>query len=190
MLKYFVIIKKGEIVAPWIDFDDYNTFEGVTNDFSLKKYLLYFMGKIIILSSSDSKVSKARTEDLWSIRGNFIFFGWICWEKFEFKELGRPYESTLVKRGWTTCYFWLAHPKESIPWVDLYCCTGQRYRTVIFYSVPQRSIPWVDPYAEVDPMSQPPVTKTSITISFQLFLRAFNALLMISNGSIFSLDYL
>ena len=36
-LKYFVIIKKGEIVAPWIDFDDYKVFEGVTNDFCFKK---------------------------------------------------------------------------------------------------------------------------------------------------------
>ena len=37
LLKYFVIIKKGEIVAPWIDFDDYKAFEGVTDDFHLKK---------------------------------------------------------------------------------------------------------------------------------------------------------
>ena len=28
LFKYFVIIKKGEIVAPWIDFDDYKAFEG------------------------------------------------------------------------------------------------------------------------------------------------------------------
>ena len=64
LLKYFVIIKKGEIVAPWIDFDDYKVFEGVTNDFGLKKDLLYFKDKIIILSSSDSEASKARTQDL------------------------------------------------------------------------------------------------------------------------------
>ena len=37
LLKYFIIIKKEEIVAPWIDFDDYKAFEGVTNDFCLKK---------------------------------------------------------------------------------------------------------------------------------------------------------
>ena len=53
-----------ESVTPWIDFDDYNTFEGVTNDFGLEKDLLYFRDKIIILSSSDSKASRARTEDL------------------------------------------------------------------------------------------------------------------------------
>ena len=64
LLKYFVIIKKGEIVAPWIDFDDYKVFEGVTNDFSLKKDSLYFRGKIIILPSSDSEASRARTQDL------------------------------------------------------------------------------------------------------------------------------
>ena len=50
LFKYFVIIKKGEIVAPWIDFDDYKAFEGVTNAFSLKKDLLYFRDKIVILS--------------------------------------------------------------------------------------------------------------------------------------------
>ena len=64
LLKYFIIIKKEEIVAPWINFDDYKAFEGVTNDFDLKKDLLYFRDKIIILSSSDSEVSKARTQDL------------------------------------------------------------------------------------------------------------------------------
>ena len=64
LLKYFVIIKKREIVVPWINFDDYKIFEGVTNDFGLKKDLLYFRGKIIILSSSESKISKERTEDL------------------------------------------------------------------------------------------------------------------------------
>ena len=37
-------------VAPWIDFDDYKVFEGITNDFGLKKNLLYFRDKIIILS--------------------------------------------------------------------------------------------------------------------------------------------
>ena len=31
-----------DYVAPWIDFDDYKAFEGVTNDFSLEKDLLYF----------------------------------------------------------------------------------------------------------------------------------------------------
>ena len=36
----------------------------IANDFGLKKDLLYFRGKIIILSSSDSKASRARTEDL------------------------------------------------------------------------------------------------------------------------------
>ena len=64
LLKCFVIIKKGEIVALWIDFDDYKAFEGVTNDFGLKKDLLYFRGKIIILSSSDLEASRARAEDL------------------------------------------------------------------------------------------------------------------------------
>ena len=77
LLKYFVIIKKEKIVAPWIDFDDYKIFEGVTNDFDLKKDLLYFKSKIIILLSSDSKVSRARAEDLWSIGDNFIFFGYV-----------------------------------------------------------------------------------------------------------------
>ena len=51
-------------IAPWINFDDYKIFEGVTNDFGLKKDLLYFRGKIIILSSVDLKASRARTEDL------------------------------------------------------------------------------------------------------------------------------
>ena len=37
------------VVAPWIDFDDYKVFEGITNDFGLKKDLLHFKGKIIIL---------------------------------------------------------------------------------------------------------------------------------------------
>ena len=38
-------------VAPWIDFDDYKVFEEITNDFGLKKDLLYFKGKIVILSN-------------------------------------------------------------------------------------------------------------------------------------------
>ena len=64
MLKYFVIIKKKKIVTPRIDFDDYKIFEEITNNFGLKKDLLYFRSKILILSSSNSKASKARTEDL------------------------------------------------------------------------------------------------------------------------------
>ena len=64
LLKYFIIIKKGEIITPWIDFDDYKAFEGVTNDFGLEKDLLYFRSKIVILSSSDSEASRARAEDL------------------------------------------------------------------------------------------------------------------------------
>ena len=43
------------IVAPWIDFDDYKAFEGITNDFGLKKDLLYFRGKIVILSDQIRK---------------------------------------------------------------------------------------------------------------------------------------
>ena len=73
-------------IAPWIDFDDYKIFEGVTNDFGLEKDLLYFRSKIIILLSSDSKVSRARIEDLWSIGGNFTYFGCIFWEKIKFKK--------------------------------------------------------------------------------------------------------
>ena len=53
-----------ESVASWIDFDDYKVFKEVTNDFDLKKNLLYFRGKIVIWSSSDSEASRARTEDL------------------------------------------------------------------------------------------------------------------------------
>ena len=64
LLKYFINIKKGEIVAPWIDFDDYKVFEEITNDLGLKKDLLYFKGKIIILSRPVSEASKARTEDV------------------------------------------------------------------------------------------------------------------------------
>ena len=64
LLKYFIIIKKKKIVAPWIDFDDYKAFEGFTNNFDLKKDLSYFRGKIVILSSSDLECSRARTEDL------------------------------------------------------------------------------------------------------------------------------
>ena len=56
--------QKGEIVAPWIDFDDYKVFEGITNDFGLEKDLLYFRGKIIILSRPDSEASRARTKDV------------------------------------------------------------------------------------------------------------------------------
>ena len=74
LLKYFVIIKKGEIVAPWIDFYDYKVFEGITNDFGLKKDLLYFRNKIIILSRPDSEASRARTKDVQSIRGDFNIF--------------------------------------------------------------------------------------------------------------------
>ena len=43
LLKYFVIIKKEKIVAPWIDFDDYKKFERITNDFGLKK-IYYISG--------------------------------------------------------------------------------------------------------------------------------------------------
>ena len=64
MLKYFVTIKKGEIVAPWINFDDYKVFEGITNDFSLKKDLLHFRDKIIISSIPDSEASRTRTKDV------------------------------------------------------------------------------------------------------------------------------
>ena len=110
LLKYFIIIKKEEIVALWIDFDDYNIFEGVTNDFDLKKDLLYFRSKFIILSSFDSKVSRTRTEDLWSIEGNFIFFGYIFWEKIEFKEKGRPLGRPLSKGAERhVIFFWLVH---------------------------------------------------------------------------------
>ena len=62
-LKYFVIIKMGEIVAPRIDFDDYKAFEGITNKFGLKKDFLYFRSKIIILSSFDLRASRASIED-------------------------------------------------------------------------------------------------------------------------------
>ena len=107
LLKYFVIIKKGEIVAPWIDFDDYKIFEEVTNDFGLEKDLLYFRGKIIILSSSDSKASRARIEDLWSIGGNFIFLECVFWEKIRFKEKDRPLGSIPVKRTeWHAIFGW------------------------------------------------------------------------------------
>ena len=58
------ILKMLRIVTPWINFDDYKVFEGVTNDFGLKKKLLYFRDKIIILSSSDSEASRVRVEDL------------------------------------------------------------------------------------------------------------------------------
>ena len=38
-LKYFVIIKKGEIVTPKIDFDDHKSFEETTNEFlTFEKY--------------------------------------------------------------------------------------------------------------------------------------------------------
>ena len=43
MLKYFIIVKKGEIVTPRIDFDDYKAFEGITNEFGLKKKI-YILG--------------------------------------------------------------------------------------------------------------------------------------------------
>ena len=64
LLKYFVIIEKEEIVAPSIDFDDYKAFEGVTNDFHLKKTYCNFRGKIIILPNPNLKASRARTKDL------------------------------------------------------------------------------------------------------------------------------
>ena len=115
LLKYFIIIKKGEIIAPWIDFDDYKVFEGVTNNFSLKKILLFIRGKIIISPSPNSNASRARTEDLWFIGGNFNIFRFIFWKKIIFIKLSRPYELTHVKRGWMArWFFWLAHPIESI----------------------------------------------------------------------------
>ena len=54
----------SSLVAPSIDFDDYKVFEGVTNDFGLKKNLLFFRGKIIISPCPSSKVSRVRTKDL------------------------------------------------------------------------------------------------------------------------------
>ena len=63
MLKYFIIIKKKKIVAPRIDFDDYKVFEGITNEFSLKKDFLYFRCKIIILSNFDLRIFRASIED-------------------------------------------------------------------------------------------------------------------------------
>ena len=41
MFKYFFIIKKEEIVAPRIDFDNYKAFEKITNEFGLKKDFLF-----------------------------------------------------------------------------------------------------------------------------------------------------
>ena len=95
LLKYFVIIKKGEIVAPWIDF------EGITNDFGLEKDLLHFRGKIIILSRPDSEVLRARTKDVQSIGGNFNIFGSVFYKKTRFLFLSRPHESTHGLKGWT-----------------------------------------------------------------------------------------
>ena len=79
LILLFIYYRHG--VAPWIDFDNYKAFEEVTNDFGLKKDLLFFKGKIIILSSPNSKALRAKTEDLWSIRKNFIIFGYIFWKK-------------------------------------------------------------------------------------------------------------
>ena len=105
LLKYFIIIKMKEIVAPWIDFDDYKVFERITNDSGLEKNLLQLRGKIIILSRPDSEASRARTEDLQSIRGNFNIFGCVFWKKIMFINLSRPHELTHGKRGWTAYYF-------------------------------------------------------------------------------------
>ena len=132
----------------------------------MKKDLLYFRGKIIILSRSDLKASRARTKNLWSIGGNFIFFGCKFWEKIKFKKKDRPPESIPVKRGWTACYFWLAHPKETTLGVDLCDCASQRYRTVTFYSTPQRLTHRVDPCAGDEPMSRPLRWKIFVMASF------------------------
>ena len=63
MLKYFVIIKKRKIIALRIDFDDYKAFEGITNEFSLKKDFLYFRDKIIILLNFDLRALRASIKD-------------------------------------------------------------------------------------------------------------------------------
>ena len=103
LLKYFIIIKKEEIVAPWIDFDDYKVFEGITNDLGLEKDLLHFRGKIIILSRSVSEASRARTEDVQYIGRNFNIFRSIFCKKIRFLFLSRPHESTHDQKGWTAC---------------------------------------------------------------------------------------
>ena len=81
-------------VAPWIDFDNYIVFEGITNDFGLKKDLLHYRGKIIILSRPNLEASRARTKDMQSIEGNFNIFGSIFCKKIRFLFLSRPHEST------------------------------------------------------------------------------------------------
>ena len=71
-------------VAPWIDFDDYKAFERITNDLGLEKDLLHFRGKIVILSRFDSEASRARTEDVQSIGGNFNIFRSVFCKKIRF----------------------------------------------------------------------------------------------------------
>ena len=71
-------------VASWNDFDDYKAFEGITNDFSLKKDLLYFRDKIIISSIPDSEALRTRTKDVQSTRENFNIFRSIFCKKIRF----------------------------------------------------------------------------------------------------------
>ena len=129
LLKYFVIIKKGEIVAPWINFDDYKVFEGITNDFGLKKDLLYFRDKIIILSDLIRKPQEQEQKMCNLLEVISIFL------KVHF----------VRKSG---LYFWVD------PMTQLMAKRAERHAKFLAGTLCE-STPWVDPLAWVDPMSRP-----------------------------------
>ena len=150
LLKYFVVIKKEEIVALWIDFDDYKVFEEVTNDFGLKKDLLFIRSKIIISSSPNSKASRARTEDLWSIGDNFNIFGCVFWKKIMFIKLSRPHGSTQIIWGWTARYFLT----DTSNWVDPISRPLCMSRPLLLCTSKLQNNHFLFCATEVDPMSR------------------------------------
>ena len=133
-LKYFVIIKKGEIVASRIDFDEHKTFERGTNDLCLRrcfKSLFQEIQEILnwkkclkwakIANSLDWRWSWSFSEASKSFKmiSNLLetisdFFESLKMKKSHFGQKGATFRSTLFEKAVNT-FFWLGTQKRTMP---------------------------------------------------------------------------
>ena len=130
-LKYFVIIKKGEIIAPRIDFDDHKLFEETTNEFSiLEKYFSIISGSpkcwVRKASSRVLKLKFLQFEKVfkasWGYRINLNLFKSIWKYSDKFRTLN-IWKIRLVQNGMTH----LGHPLSLGSWHAsfwLMACSG------------------------------------------------------------------
>ena len=177
--KYFVIIKKEEIVAPWIDFDDYKAFEGVLMIFAWKR-LIALQGQNHNFTKTLIWKHQMIEQKICDPLMKILLFLDLYFERYAcLKIMSRPMSQLMAQWAVWHAYFLAWHNLWVDPWVDPQGMSrpmsrpllflGQKSQNLVFWLfsvVLHRGRPMSRPPGMSRPMSRPLWRNFSATASF------------------------